>query len=252
MSFESLKCFLNQKNLIFEFYISGLNYTWAKLISPKRKKLKKIENEMIFGVFIFAVNEKKTKIKLEDFYFLFFNVYYSRKKTKKKMIKNLYFLSKIYNQIWLNRHTDTRSLTTLPYLFDMIGTFGYKRKKKNSSKKIHGHEWTGQKNTSIIASRVSIFTTTFNTTGFLECGSLEVAPTHPPTLEHQPLWHILGPSVCPSVRLIISCFSLLLLTPHLEVLKKSIFFFFPAARPGTPHSGPGTPTYKCDEEPCNE
>jgi hypothetical protein len=85
---------------------------------------------------------------------------------------------------------------TLPYLVVMISTFGYNRK-KISSKKIHGHEWTGQKHKHYCVESVNLYTTTFNTRkhhGFLECESLVVAPT----LEHQPLWRILHPSVCPS------------------------------------------------------
>jgi hypothetical protein len=42
--------------MLFEIiYISGLNYTWTKLISSKRNFLKNLKNEMIFGVFGFAV-----------------------------------------------------------------------------------------------------------------------------------------------------------------------------------------------------
>jgi hypothetical protein len=48
---------LNQTQLFEIIYISGLNYTWTKF-HPKGFKKKKIENEMIFGVFIFSVNEK--------------------------------------------------------------------------------------------------------------------------------------------------------------------------------------------------
>jgi hypothetical protein len=189
---------------------------------------------MIFGVFIFAVNEKK--IKLEDFYFWFFNMYYGQKKRRKRWLKNLYFLSKIYNQIWLNLHRDNCSppYLTLHFRHDQ---HLWIQPKKNFLKNTRA--WVDQtKTTSIIASRVSIVTTTFNTTkhhGFLECGSLEVAPTTP---EHQPLWHILGPSV----RQANNFMFLSVVDTPLGGRKNSFFLSFVyCSTAGYTTFGPGTP-----------
>lgn len=114
------------------------------------------------------------------------------------------------------------------------------------------------KNTSIIASRVSIFTTTFNTTNITTLPRVWIFggthPRAPTSLAHSPS----APSVRPSVRLNNNFMFLSVVdTRHLEV-EKILFFFLSfflsctAARPGTPHSGPGTPPTNVTKSLCNE
>ncbi len=143
------------------------------------------------------------------------------------MINFFNFLSKIYNQIWLN--------LTLPFPHDQQHL--WIQPKKNNSSKIHGHEWTGQKPQALLRCECQSLRRHLTQTNITASSNVRIFggthPRAPTSLAH-------SPSVRLSVRLIISCFSLLL-TPHLEVRKIHLFSFCCTA--GYTTFGP---------EPCNE
>lgn len=134
-------------------------------------------------------------------------------------------------------------------------TFGYNRKKKNSSKKYTGTSGPDKNTSIIVRQECQIFRRHLTQqTSRLPRVWWIFGGTH--TLEHQPLWRILHP-LRQSDRLIISCFSLLLLTPPLGGRKNVFFFsfflsFVYCSTAGYTTFRAGYTTYKCDEGPCNE
>jgi hypothetical protein len=106
----------------------------------------------------------------------------------------------------------------------MLGTFGYNRKKnKIPQKKIHGHEWTGQKHKHYCESRVSNFPTTFNTTNITAALSAVDLWWHPHPRAPTALAH--SPSA-PSVRQANNFMFLSVVDTPTWRSKKCFFFFF--------------------------